>query len=89
MLWPRFKVFWSSKDNPTGHSERKKKKRQIEEEVGRQNQRVDRTETLPTQNGQLKKRTRWKGIVANTSLVPPTTFQGYGICWKLNLVVGM
>ena len=33
---------WSSKDNPTGHSERKKKKRQTEEEVGRQYQRVDR-----------------------------------------------
>ena len=27
---------------PTGHSERKKKKRQTEEEVGRQYQRVDR-----------------------------------------------
>ena len=36
-----FKVFWSSKDNSTGHSERKKKKRQTEE-VGRQYQRVDR-----------------------------------------------
>ena len=42
MVWPCFKVFWSSKDNPTGHSERKKKKRQTEEEVGRQYQRVDR-----------------------------------------------
>ena len=42
MVWPCFKVFWSSKDNPTGHSERKKKKRQTEEEVGKQYQRVDR-----------------------------------------------
>ena len=42
MVWPCLKVFWFSKDNPTGHSERKKKKRQIEEEVGRQYQRVDR-----------------------------------------------
>ena len=42
MVWPCFKVFWFSKDNPTGHSERKKKKRQTEEEVGRQYQRVDR-----------------------------------------------
>ena len=31
-----------AKDNPAGHSERKKKKRQTEEEVGRQYQRVDR-----------------------------------------------
>ena len=29
-------------DNPTGHSERKRKMRQTEEEVGRQYQRVDR-----------------------------------------------
>ena len=41
-FWPCLKVFWFSKDNPTGHSERKKKKRQIEKEVGRQYQRVDR-----------------------------------------------
>ena len=30
-----FLVFWFSKDNPTGHSERNKKKRQTEEEMGR------------------------------------------------------
>ena len=42
MVWPCFKVFCSSKDNHTGQSERKKKKRQTEEEVGRQYQRVDR-----------------------------------------------
>ena len=41
MVWPCLKVFWFSKDNPSGHSERKKKKRQTEEEVGRQYQRVD------------------------------------------------
>ena len=41
MVWPCLKVFWFSKDNPTGHSERKKKKRQTEEEVGRGYQRVD------------------------------------------------
>ena len=42
MVWPCFKVFWFSKDNPTGHSERKKKKRQTEEDVGRQYQRGDK-----------------------------------------------
>ena len=42
MVWPHFKVFWFSKDNPTGHSERKKKKRQTEEEVGRHYQRMNR-----------------------------------------------
>ena len=34
-LPPHLKVFWFSKHNPTGDSERKKK-RQTEEEVGRQ-----------------------------------------------------
>ena len=33
MVWPCFKVIWLSKDNPTEHSERKKKMRQTEEEV--------------------------------------------------------
>ena len=42
MVLPRLKVFWFSKDNPTRHSERKKKKKQIDEEVGRQYQRMDR-----------------------------------------------
>ena len=41
MVWLRLKVFWFSKDNPTGQSERKKK-RQTKEEEGRQYQRVDR-----------------------------------------------
>ena len=36
MAWPCVRVFPFSKDNPTGHSERKKKKRQTKEEVGRQ-----------------------------------------------------
>ena len=48
MVWPCFKVFCFSRDNSTGHNERKKKKRQTEEEVGRQYQRVDRNE--PRQN---------------------------------------
>ena len=42
MVWPCLKVFWFIKKDPTGHSERKKKKRQTEEEVARQYQRVDR-----------------------------------------------
>ena len=42
MICPCLKVFWFNKDNPAGHSETKKKKRQTEEEVERQYQRVDR-----------------------------------------------
>ena len=62
MVWPCLKVFWFSKDNPTGHSERKKKKRQTEEEVGRQYQRVDRN-ALPAQLGQLKTGQDGKGLL--------------------------
>ena len=42
MVWPCFKVFCTNKDNLTGHNERNKKKRQTEENMGRQYQRVER-----------------------------------------------
>ena len=54
MVWPCFKVFWFSKDNPTGHSERKKKKSQTEEEVGIQYQLVDRNGLCQLKTGLLK-----------------------------------
>ena len=61
MVWPCFRGFWLSKDNSTGHSERKTKKRQTEEEVGRQYQRVDRT--LPAQLGLVKTGQDGKGLL--------------------------
>ena len=45
------KLRWFSKDNPTGHSERKNKKRQTEEEMGQEWTRA------------AENRTRWKGVV--------------------------
>ena len=69
MVWPHFKVFWFSKDNPTGHSERTRKKRQIEVEAGRQYQEwIGMDFASSTKAGE--NRTRWKGIVANSSVVP-------------------
>ena len=62
MVWPCFKVLWFSKDSPSGHSERKKKKRQTEEEVGRQYQRVNRI-GLPAQLGQLITGQDGKGLL--------------------------
>ena len=64
MVRPRFKVFWLSKDNFTGHCDRKKK-RQTEEEMGRQYERMDRNGqewTLQTQLGQLKTGQNGKGL---------------------------
>ena len=66
LVWSRLKVFWLSKDNPTRHSEKKKKKRQTEE-VGRQYQIVNRN---ASSTRAAEKRTRWKGAVANSSVVP-------------------
>ena len=69
MVRPCLNVFWFSKDNPTGHSERKKKKRQTEEEVGRQYQRRAGMDFASSTRA-AENRSRWKGIVANSSVVP-------------------
>ena len=53
MVWPRFKVFRFSKDNPTGHSERTKKQsgqKKRWEEISKSGQEC----TLPAQLGWLK-----------------------------------
>ena len=64
MVWPCLKVFWSSKDNPTGHSERKKKKRQTEEELGGKTISKSGQEwTLPAQLGQPKTGQDGKGLL--------------------------
>ena len=65
MVWPCFKVFWFSKDSPTGHSERKKQKRQIEDEVGRQNIKEWTEMEFASSTRATENRTRWRGVVAN------------------------
>ena len=63
MVWPWLKVFWFSKDNPSGHSERKKKKRQTEEEVWKTVSKSGQEWTLPAQLGQLKTGQDRKGLL--------------------------
>ena len=69
MVWPCFKVFWFSKDNPTGHSERNMKR-------GRQKKRWEDNIKEWTGIGFVistraaENRTRWKGNVTNSSVVP-------------------
>ena len=72
MVWPCFKVFWFSKDNPAGHSERKKKKRQTEEEVGRWEDNIKERAgmDLSSSTRAAENRKSWKGIDANSSVVP-------------------
>ena len=67
MVWPCLTVFWFSKDSPTGYSERKK--RQAEEEVGSQYQEWTGMDFASSTRA-AENRTRWKGIVANPSVVP-------------------
>ena len=57
------------RDNPIGHSEREKKKRQTEEEVGKQYEKVDRNRIAHSARV-AENRRRWKGIVANLFVMP-------------------
>ena len=56
MVWPRFKAFWFSKDNPTGHSERTKKKEKeaYRRRGGKTASKSGQEWTLPAQLGRLK-----------------------------------
>ena len=63
MVWACFKVSWLIINNPTGHNKRNKKKRQTEEEVGRQYQRADRNGLCQLKLGQLKIGQDGKGLL--------------------------
>ena len=64
MVWPCFKVFWLGMDNPSGHSERKKERR-WEDNIKEWTGMYFASSTRAAEN-----RTRWKGVVANSSVVP-------------------
>ena len=63
MVWPCFKVFWSRKDNPTGHSERKKEKEADKRRGGKTISKSGQEWTLPAQLGQLKTGQDGKGLL--------------------------
>ena len=69
MVWPRFKVFWFSRDNHIGHTERKKEKEADRRRGGKQYEKVDRNR-IASSARVAGDRTRWKGIVANLFVVP-------------------
>ena len=54
MVWPCLKVLWFSRDNPTWHSERKKKKETDRRRGGKTISKSGQEWTLPAQLGQLK-----------------------------------
>ena len=63
MVWPCLKVFWFNKDNPTGHSERRKKKEAGRRRGGKTISKSGQEWTLPAQLGQLKTGQDGKGLL--------------------------
>ena len=63
VVWPCFKVFRSSKDNPTGLSERKKEKEAARRRGGKTISKSGQEWTLPAQLGQLKTGQDGKGLL--------------------------
>ena len=63
MVWPCLKVFWFSKDNPTGQSERKKKKEADRKRGGKTISMSVQEWTLPAQLWQLKTGQGGKGLL--------------------------
>ena len=74
VVWPHHKIFWFSKSDSTGHSERKKK-RLTEEEVGIEYYRVDREGHFATSAMGAENWTVWKGIVAKSFVVPQQPYK--------------
>ena len=64
MVWPCLKVFLLTKDDSAGHSARKKKK-------GRQKKRWKvNIKDFASSTRAAEDRTRWKGIVVKSTVVP-------------------
>ena len=63
MVWPCLTVFWFSKDNPTEHSESKKKKEADRRRDGKTISKSGQEWTLPAQLGQLKTGQDGKGLL--------------------------
>ena len=59
----------SGQNHLTKHSERGKKTKQTEEEVGRQLQGMDRLEFAKSQRA-VEKREKWRKLVVKSSVVP-------------------
>ena len=70
MVWSYFPFIRSGQNHLARHSETGKKTRQIEEEVGRQHQGMDRPEFAKSQRA-VENREKWgKKLVAKSSLAP-------------------
>ena len=69
VVWSCFPFIRSDQNHLARHSERGKKTRQTEEEVGRQHQGVDRPGVRQVPEGS-RERGKWRKLVAKSSVVP-------------------
>ena len=69
MVWTCLPFIGSGQNHLARHSKRRKKTRQTEEEVGRQQQGMDRPEFAKSQRA-VENRERWRKLVAKTSVGP-------------------
>ena len=69
MVWPHLKILWHGEDNSAVDSERSKKEKTTEEEMGRCILKRTGTEFGDSLRA-AEDREEWKGIVATSSVVP-------------------
>ena len=69
MVWPHLKILGHGEDNSAGDSERSKKERKTEEEMGRKHQGMDGNGVGDSLRA-VEDREGWKGIVATSTVVP-------------------
>ena len=79
MVWICLPFIRFGQNHLVGHSERGKKTRQTEEEVGRQHQGMDRPGVRQVPEGSREQEKKWRKLVAKSSVVPPTTLANKGL----------
>ena len=87
-FWPCLKVFWFSKDNPTGHSERKKIKETDRRRGGETISKSGQEWTLPAQLRQLKTSQNGKGLLRMNLWCPDDLPRLWDRIEENNLILG-
>ena len=85
VVWSCFQFIRSGQNHLARHSERQKKTRQTEEEVGRQLQRMDALEFGKSQRA-MKNRETWRQLVAKIICGAPTTLAVKGLMMMMMMI---
>ena len=71
MVWPQLKILWHDKDNSAGGSDRCKKERKTDEEMGRYFQdNIKEWKEMEFRDSPRAAEEKWNGIVATSSVLP-------------------